>query len=155
MVSMGLLFFVFEMTTGRTTDRRRTDRRWKASHIWPLRRARKFVAVAVAVACRPSARHGIRPQLLSKELDGRHTAGVVNCWIQSAAVVDNTSGMMPNKQEAGQLLFAVTIFLLLLSPRLRQGLYAMALSFCLLMLIMLIILSFVCRQRVLEGPSAQ
>ena len=37
------------------------------------------------------------------------------------------------------------------SPQSELGLYAMGLSFCLLMLIMLNVRSFVCRQRVLVG----
>jgi len=52
-----------------------------------------------------------------------------------------------------------TVVLLSPLPRRKAGLYATALSFCLLMLIMQIILSFVCRQRVFVGqwpdwPSA-
>ena len=43
------------------------------------------------------------------------------------------------------------IICILLNPATKRWLYAMALSFCLLMLIMLIILSFVCCQRVLVG----
>jgi len=45
---------------------------------------------------------------------------------------------------------------ILLSPRRKWCLYAMVLSFCLLMLIMLIIRSFACRQCVLVGqwPSS-
>jgi len=36
---LSILLSFRDMTTRRTTDRRRTERRWQPSHIWPLKRA--------------------------------------------------------------------------------------------------------------------